>query len=91
MDCEFKSVGEETKELIKKALLEPSSLWGICRIFGVSLMWLLGFVAALYSRLSAGLGLNLPISGLPGSSACLFTVEADEIWSFVAKKSADSF
>jgi insertion element IS1 protein InsB len=86
-DCEFKSIGEETRELIKKALLERNSLRGICRIFGVSLTWLLGFVAALYVRLPTDLGLNLQINGLPGSTVRLFTVEADEMWSFVAKKS----
>jgi len=86
-DCEFKSIGEGTRELIKKALLERNSLRGICRIFGVSLTWLLGFVAALYGRLPADLGLNLQSTGLPGSTVRLFTAEADEMWSFVAKKS----
>jgi len=44
LDCGRQFVAEETKELIKKALLEPNSLRGICRIFDVSLTWLLSFV-----------------------------------------------
>ena len=84
----FKTVTEETKELIKKALLERNSLRGICRIFDVSLTWLLAFVAELYAVLPADLGIDLQSAG--GSDAVsLFTlaVEADEMWSFVAKKS----
>lgn len=86
-DCEFKTIGEETREFIKKALLERNSLRGICRIFEVSLTWLLGFIAALYGNLPPDLGLNLQSMGLPGSPVLLLTVEADEMWSFVAKKS----
>ena len=72
-------LGKEPENSLKKALLERNSLRGICRIFGVSLTWLLGFVAALYGRLPADLGLNLQSTGLPGSTVRLFTAEADEM------------
>lgn len=87
-DYAFKTVTEETRELIKKALLERNSLRGICRIFDVSLTWLLAFIAELYAVLPADLGIDLQRAG--GSAAVsLYTlaVEADEMWSFVAKKS----
>jgi transposase-like protein len=54
-DYAFKTVTEETRELIKKALLERNSLRGICRIFDVSLTWLLAFIAELYAVLPADL------------------------------------
>jgi len=86
-DYAFKTVTEETWELIKKALLERNSLRGICRIFDVSLMWLLAFVAGLYAVLPADLGINLQnVGGSDAVSLYTLAVEADEIWSFVAKK-----
>jgi len=87
-DCEFKTIGEEIKALIKKALLERNSLRGICRIFQVSLTWLLGFVARSYGALPADLGIDSRRLELLGSAAVhMLTVEADEMWSFVCKKS----
>ncbi len=44
-------VNEETKELIKRLLLERLSLSGICRATGISLRWLLNFIAELYDTL----------------------------------------
>jgi transposase-like protein len=36
-------ISEDTKELVRKALLEKISLRGICRLLGVSLSWLIWF------------------------------------------------
>lgn len=58
MDNEQKIIGTETRELIKKALLERTSLRGICRIFDISLTWLLGFIAVLYKDLPPNLGIE---------------------------------
>jgi hypothetical protein len=44
-DCEFKAIGEEIREFFKKALLGRNSLREICRIFKVTLTWLLEFIA----------------------------------------------
>jgi len=41
-------IGEEVKDLIKVLLLERLSLRGICRVTGVSLTWLLDFIAQVY-------------------------------------------
>jgi len=46
-----KTVTEATRALIKKALLERNSLRGICRIFDVSLTWLLALITELYDAL----------------------------------------
>jgi insertion element IS1 protein InsB len=84
----FKTVTEETKALIKKALLERNALRGICRFFDVSLTWLLSFVVELDAVLPADLGIDLQSVGDSDAvSLYSMTVEANEMWSFVAKKS----
>jgi insertion element IS1 protein InsB len=62
-DYAFKTVTEETKELIKKALLKRNSLRGICRIFDISLTWLLAFVGELYVVLPTDLGIDPQSAG----------------------------
>src|SRR2546423_320467 len=44
-------VGDDTRALVKRLLLERVSLRGICRVTGLSLTWLLQFMAALYAQL----------------------------------------
>src|SRR5215216_3824895 len=44
-------VDGDTRALVKRLLLERLSLRGICRVTGLSLTWLLQFIAALYGRL----------------------------------------
>jgi transposase-like protein len=51
------------QELIKKLLLERLSLRGICRVFGVSLCWLLNFIEKLYPANSEDLNLNMSRRG----------------------------
>ncbi len=74
-----------TKALIKRLLRERLSLRGICRAVGVSLTWLLQFVAALYEQLPDDLHAGPPV---PGRHIHLLRLEAevDELWSFVGKK-----
>jgi hypothetical protein len=43
-------IGEEVKDLIKVLLLGRLSLRGICRVTGVSLTWLLDFIAEVYAE-----------------------------------------
>ena len=57
-DSQF--INDETKELIKRLLLERLSLSGICRATGVSLRWLLTFIAALYATLPDDLFVQSP-------------------------------
>ena len=44
-------VSKEKKELINKLLLERIALRGICRVTGVSLTWLLGYIVTVYQNL----------------------------------------
>ena len=50
-DSKQKIITEEKKEQIRKLLLERIPLRGICRVMGVSLCWLLGFIASEYKQL----------------------------------------
>ncbi len=75
-------VSAPTKELITALLLERISLRGICRVAEVSLCWLLNFIEKLYSRLPEDLNFRLPAD----AEIEILCLEADEIWSFVGKK-----
>ena len=78
-------VDEETREVIKRLLLERLSLSGICRVVGVSLRWLLTFIVELYDQLPADL--NAQPSGRHGPVQLLrLEAEADEMSSFVGSK-----
>ena len=48
---ENKVVSDDTKERIRRALLERVSLEGLCRIFDVSMPWLLQFMEKIYEEL----------------------------------------
>lgn len=78
-------VNEETKELIKRLLLEPLSLSGICRAVGVSLRRLLTLIAGLYDTLPDDLFVQ-PLQRTTGHVRVLrLAAEADEMWSFVGR------
>lgn len=78
-----KIISKKAREQIQQALLERVSLEGICRIFSVSMTWLLNFI-------------NEVISGLPNDPNATVTAEGeefevavfelDEQWSFVGNK-----
>lgn len=78
-------VEEAVRALVKKLLLERVSLRGICRVTGLSLTWLLQFIAEVYAQLPADLGLRPASSG--GRIHLLrLETEVDELWSFVGSK-----
>jgi IS1 family transposase len=78
-------IKEEQKELIKKLLLERLSLRGICRVVGISLSWLLNFIAEVYQQLPNHL--NAQLSARRGNVEIFeLAAEADEMWSFVQNK-----
>jgi insertion element IS1 protein InsB len=79
-------VSEQTKELIKRLLLERLSLSGICRAVGVSLRWLLNFIAELYDLLPDDLFVQSPQRTTGHVRVLRLEAEADEMWSFVGRK-----
>jgi insertion element IS1 protein InsB len=77
---------EETKHPIKRLLLERLSLSGICRATGVSLRWLLTFIAELYDMLPDDLFVQSPKRTTAHIRVLRLAAEADEMWSFVGRK-----
>ena len=73
------------KATIKKALKERLSLRAICRTFDVSLTWLQSFAHVLWKQTPENLGLS-PQLVKRIKKLQVFGIQADELWSFVQKK-----
>jgi hypothetical protein len=87
VDCfEQYLISDETRALIERLLLERLSLRGICRAVGVGLKWLLGFLVTCFEDLPDHLNVQ-PITGNADVMIQRLEVEADEMASFVKKKS----
>jgi hypothetical protein len=54
-------VDESDRELIDKLLLERISLKGICRVVGISEVWLLNYIKDLYSSLPDDLNADIAL------------------------------
>ena len=78
-------VSEEKKELINKLLLERIPLRGICRVIGVSLTWLLGYIVEIYKQLPENLNAE-EVGSYDEVWVWKFEAQADEVWSFVGSK-----
>lgn len=70
---------------IKNALKERLSLRAICRIFGVSLSWLVSFAHTHWEQTPDDLGLSSKLIQRIKRSQ-VFGIQADELWSFVQNK-----
>ena len=79
-------INEAERQMIKRLLLERLSLLGICRVMGISLRWLLSFIVELYETLPDDLYVQLPQPSNPQIQLLRLAAEADEMWSFVARK-----
>lgn len=77
------TVSLDKRELIKALLLERISLCGICRVSELSLAWLLDFIERLYLSNPTDLNFVEPVA----AEIKIFSLEADELWSFVKKRS----
>ena len=78
-------ISSAKREQIRKLLLERIPLRGICRVEGVSLRWLLGFMVDLYDQLPDDLNLQAKAEA-EEYLICTFESEIDEMQSFVGKK-----
>ena len=79
-----KLIDDKTRDLVRKALLERVSLLGICRIFDVSMPWLLDFLQSIFEALPDNLCAK--VDSCDESDVEIVEVEADELWSFVGSK-----
>jgi transposase-like protein len=82
IDPEKKLISKEHKALIRQALFERVSLEGICRIFSVSMPWLLRFIEKIIDELPE----NLNASVVGTEELDLALLELDEQWSYVQNK-----
>lgn len=78
-----KLIPEETREQVRQALLERVSLEGICRIFSVSMTWLLQFIDEVIADLPDNLNATVTTEDEELEVAIF---ELDEQWSFVGNK-----
>ena len=78
-------ISDAQRALVERLLCEKISLHGICRAVGVSIRWLMGFIVARFAALPEHLHV-LPVAAPREVLIGRLEVEADEMWSFVAKK-----
>ena len=83
LDPQQKIVDDQTKALVRKALLERVSLEGVCRIFDVSMPWLLGFIDEIVATLPQDLNAEVVQEN---DDIEVILLEADEQWSYVGSK-----
>src|SRR6266851_5190651 len=76
---------EEHRAVVERLLCEKISLHGICRVIGVSIRWLMDFMVACFAALPDHLHVQPIATSRDVIVGCL-EVEADELWSFVQKK-----
>lgn len=82
IDPQNKVIDEEKKSFIRQALLERVSLEGICRIFNVSMPWLLQFINLIVEELPEDL--NATVTSTEEIEVAV--IEIDEQWSYVGNK-----
>jgi len=78
-------ISDETQALIERLLRERISLRGICRVVGVGLKWLLGFLVTCFEALPDHLHVQ-SITCTQDVMMQRLEVEANEMASFVQKK-----
>ena len=83
-----KIISDDVKERIRRSLLERVSLEGVCRIFDVSMPWLLGFMETIFQTLPEDLNATVITENDEFEVA---VIEGDEMWSFVGDKKNDQW
>jgi len=84
LEPQQKLIDERTQFLIRKALLERVSLEGLCRIFDVSMPWLLEFLNQIIVELPQDLNAEVVQEN---DDIEVIVLEVDELWSYVGAKS----
>lgn len=87
-DPQNKIIPNDTKERIRRSLIERVSLEGICRIFDISMSWLLEFMEQTFQALPEDLNATVIAEN---NEFEVFVLEADEQWSFVGNKKNDQW
>lgn len=87
-DPQNRVIPADIKERIRRSLLERVSLEGICRIFDVSMPWLLGFMQDTFEALPDHLNATVLEEN---EEFEVIVLEADEQWGFVGSKQNDQW
>jgi insertion element IS1 protein InsB len=87
LQADNRVMSAEQRTLVERLLCENISLHGICRAVGVSIRWLMGSIVARFAALPDHLHV-LPVAAPREGIIGRLKVEADEMWSFVAKQRA---
>lgn len=78
-----KLIPEDTRERIKRSLIERVSLEGICRIFDVSMPWLLDYMQVVFKDLPEDLNADIVSES---EELMVVSLQVDELWSYVGNK-----
>ncbi len=78
-----KIISEEIRERVRRSLIERVSLEGICRIFDVSMPWLLEYMQIVFKSLPENLNAEISVENEDLMVVCL---QVDEMWSYVGNK-----
>ncbi len=82
-DPQNKIIPDDIKERIRRTLFERVSLEDICRIFDVSMPWLLGFMEKTFQSLPDNLNATVIAEN---DEFEVVVLEGDEMWSFVGSR-----
>lgn len=78
-----KLISEDIRERVKRSLIERVSLEGICRIFDVSMPWLLDYMQAVFKALPEDLNADIVVEN---GALMVVSLQVDELWSYVGNK-----
>jgi insertion element IS1 protein InsB len=85
VDTTRQVIDDAHRTVVERLLCEKISLQGICRAIGVSIRWLMDFMVARFAAVPERLHVQPVTVSRDVLLGCL-EVEADELWSFVQKK-----
>ncbi len=78
-----KIISEDVRERVRRSLIERVSLEGICRIFDISMPWLLEYMQTVFKSLPEDLNADIAVENEDLMVVCL---QVDEMWSYVGNK-----
>jgi insertion element IS1 protein InsB len=78
-------IDQDHRTVVERLLCEKISLHGICRTIGVSIRWLMDFMVTCFAAVPEHLHVQ-PVASSHEVVLGYLEVEADELWSFVQKK-----
>ncbi|MBB4080231.1 IS1 family transposase [Lewinella aquimaris] len=85
------TIGDGLREVTRRLLSERISLRGICRVLGISIVWMLNFAVSIWAETSQDLDARQLYHLKGGQTLKILGFQADEMWSFVGTKQAKAW